>query len=221
MTTMVTVLPSLIERLLSATCYVGMTPLVRIWRGSCSRPLLDHHASQATAAFALVLLALFAVTLFDIAECVLLVQFPTLGLPPSISSTSYQTFLDSAMRVLSVSFGLAWMISIGLALAGSSFRVPLLKRLSRCRWVVRPSLVVNSISLGLVPILAGFAFYSSSLTQTNHGKGEVYFLYDDGIPVPRWGYAMGLFRISAIAHHKWGAGSVVLDQLDVGNLRMH
>jgi hypothetical protein len=52
------------------------------------------------------------------------------------------------------------------------------------------------------------------LTRRTVDNAKVYFLYDEGIAVPRWGYALGLYRISLQAQRNWGEGSTVLDRLN-------
>lgn len=112
-----------------------------------------------------------------------------------------------------------WVALVGLALAGSMWPVPLPKRLSRKHWPLRISLFANSAPLTMVPFVAAGAMWATSLTRRNVENAKVYFLYDEGIAVPRWGYALGLYRISAQAQRNWGKGSTVLDRLNKQTLR--
>ena len=92
-------------------------------------------------------------------------------------------------------------------------------RLARRTGVVRFSAVANTVRLSLVPIIAMLAWHATSLTQRSRDDASVYFLYDDGIPVPRWSYALGMYRVSLQARRNWGPGNVVLDRLDEAHLR--
>jgi len=100
------------------------------------------------------------------------------------------------------------------ALAGSRFQVRLLSRIAGKRSLHRIAFSVNCLLLISIPITIVFAFWATSFTCRSVDGARVYFLYDEGIAVPRWGYAMGLYRISLQAHRNWGNGSTVLDRLN-------
>src|SRR5205823_13121039 len=104
-------------------------------------------------------------------------------------------------------------------LAGSTWQVPLLKRLMRRPRVIRLSLLANSLVLFFVPLITVLALHATSLTRRSGGGAAVYFLYDEGISVPRWGFALGLYRITLQAQQNWGKGCVVLDRLNRETLR--
>lgn len=91
--------------------------------------------------------------------------------------------------------------------------------LVRC-WRSRPSgPFLQHHYLALIALTIVLAFHAASLARTSREGAMVYFLYDEGIPVPRWGYALGLYRVTLQAQRNWGKGSTVLDRLNRENLR--
>src|SRR5207237_10554473 len=75
------------------------------------------------------------------------------------------------------------------------------------------------VVLSFVPLITLLALHATSLTRRSGGDAAVYFLYDEGISVPRWGFALGLYRITLRAQQNWGKGCVVLDHLNRETLR--
>jgi len=128
-------------------------------------------------------------------------------------------FLGYASWLATVALLIVWLALMGLALAGSLWPMPLLKALSRKTWIIRCSFFGNALAWLLLPFIVGFALYATSLTQWSHKGAAVYFLYDEGIPVPRWCYAMGLSRIALQAEKNWGRHCTVLDRLTKETLR--
>jgi hypothetical protein len=211
--------PSPSDRLLSASYYLGLAPLTRFWRSRSSALFLRHHYAQAMAAFFLLLILFLADCIFEGAECFVLIQFPALEQPLVARFGSFLPYLENAGLLVIAALMALWVTLLGLALAGSVWQVPLLNRLSRRPWPLRLSLFANSLALVLIPFVVVLAAWATSLTRRMVEDAKVYFLYDEGIPVPRWGYAMGLYRVSLQAQRNWGRGSTVLDRLNKETLR--
>ena len=163
------------------------------------------------AAFFVMLLVLSLVFLLAAGETFIYVNFPnfTHGFYPG----------EALELTLLLALAALWFLLIGLSLAGSIWQVPLLKRLATRPWVVRFSSIGNSLVLVLIALTIVVAFHATSLTRKSRKDAAVYFLYDEGIPVPRWGYALGLYRVTLQAQRNWGKGSTVLDRLNKRNLR--
>ena|ERR1039458_9210326 len=207
--------PSLSDRLLSLAGYFGAAPLTRFWRSRSSDPFLQHHFAQAMAAFFVLLLWFFVSLFVDLAKFCILIRFPDLDrrLDP------WELDLTCALLLVLGALVVLWIALLGLALGGSSRQIPLLKQLTRRSWVICLSSIANSFALALIPAIAVLACHATSLTRTSREDAAVYFLYDDGIPVPRWGYALGLYRVSLQAQRNWGKGCTVLDRLNQETLR--
>jgi hypothetical protein len=205
---------SLFNRFLSACCYLGLAPLTKLLPRPSSDPLLEHHKVQAMSALFLLLLLFLAACAVDTAEIILLVGFPDLGRYLVARFGEVAALLDYAKYAALGMLGILWISLLGLAVRGSTWKVPLLKRLSERKWIIRFSFAVNSVVLVLIPLAATFAVHATSLTRRSAEGAAVYFLYDEGAGVPRWGFAMGLCRISLQAHRNWGNGSTVLDSLN-------
>lgn len=202
---------SLSERLLSVAYYFGLSPLARLWRSRASNPFLQHHHAQAMAAFFVMLLVFLTIFLLEVGATFVCIYFPDI----------YGRFNQGVILELALLLGLAilWLLLIGLSLAGSIWPVILLKRLVRQTWVIRVSSVSNALVLVLIPFIAWLAYHATSLTRANREGAAVYVLYDEGIPVPRWGYALGLYCVTLQAQRNWGADSMVLDRLTKQSLR--
>jgi hypothetical protein len=211
-------LPSLKDRLLSVSYYFGLAPLTRFWPSRSCAPFLDHHHRQALAGFFLLLVVLLAAGAFESAECFFLINFPRPG-EIRILSIIWTT-LDYIELFALAAFLPLWAVLIGLAVVGSDWLMPLLSWVSRKSWQVRIAFVTNLTALVLIPLVGAFAIWASSLTRRSNENGKVYFLYDEGIVVPRWGYAMGLYRIALQADRNWGMGSTILDHLTRETLRV-
>ena len=151
----------------------------------------------------------------DVVEFLILVFLP--GLDRCLDSCE----LWLAVALLLVLGGLfaLWITLLALGLAGSTRELPLFRRLARSNRVMWLSYWANVLALALVPVIAIFACHATALTRTSRNDAAVYFLYDNGIPVPRWTYALGLYRISLLAQRKWGRGCTVVDRLNPPNLR--
>ena len=85
--------------------------------------------------------------------------------------------------------------------------------------MTRFSLISNMLILALAPIIAACALHASSLTCTCRKGAAVYFLYDEGVGLPRWFFALGMYRISLQAESHWGKGCTVIDYLNQESFR--
>jgi hypothetical protein len=207
---------SLAERCLSVAWYFGLAPFLRSWRPIASNAFIDHHYAQAMAAAFVALVWLFVDAVVEAGETLFLIHFPDSA---RTFINQWEPYLTYAMLLPLVVVAGLWMGSVGLALAGSTRPMLLLKRIARKPQLVRVGFGANSFALALVLIVVVLTVHATSLTR-RHGEGAaIYFLYDEGIPVPRWGYALGLHRISWEAQRRWGKRCTVLDRLDKETLR--
>src|SRR5579859_284451 len=207
------------NRWLSASYYVGLAPLTRLRRSPFSDPLLQHHYTQAMAALFLLLILFLADCAVESAVCLGLILFPGSGDSFAARFGFLIPYWDKATLLFFVALATLWLAFLGLALVGSSRPMPLLSRVSRWPVTAHVSLIANSLILAAIPFVFIFACWAGSMTRGNCDGAKVYFLYDEGIAVPRWGYALGLSRIALQAQHNWGKGSTVLDHLNQTTLR--
>jgi hypothetical protein len=128
-------------------------------------------------------------------------------------------YIGYVLLLPALAFGALWLALLASALSGSTREIPFLRRLTCKPLIVRFSSAANHLVWLLVPLITVFALYSTSLTRRSGEGAAVYFLYDDGISVPRWGYAMGLSRIALQAEKNWGMNCTVLDHLTRETLR--
>jgi hypothetical protein len=171
------------------------------------------------AALFATLLVFLALCVLESLECVVLIRFPELEQPLINHLGWVAPWLDyGELAVVAAVLGL-WLALLVLCLAGSPRPVPVLKRLARKPWAMRVSLLANSVALAAMPVVLGVGVHAESLTRRCGEDAAVYFLYDEGIQVPRWGYALGLYRISLQAQRNWGKGGTVLDALNPETLR--
>ena len=153
--------------------------------------------------------------IFNAAAMFILIHFPDLDrrLDPCELGMTY------ALLALLGALFVVWIVLLGLALAGSSRQLSLLMHLTRRPWVIRFSTLANSFALALILPIAVLAFHATSMTRPSREGADVYFLYDEGVWVPRWAFALGLYRVSLQAERNWGKGCTVLDHLNKENLR--
>jgi hypothetical protein len=205
------------QRWLSAGCYLGLAPLIRFSRSRSADAFVDHHYRQAMAGLFLFGLWFLVVLLLDVLEWIGLMSFPDFG---EQHLRRWGAYVGYAAWSLLGAWLLMWMVLAGFALAGSTRALPLVKRLTGHPRILRVAFGANCLVLLLLPLFAVLCFHATTLTRTNrHPAAAVYFLYDEGIPVPRWGYALWMYRVSLQAQRNWGKGSVVLDRLDKETLR--
>jgi hypothetical protein len=210
--------PSRTDRLLSASFYLGLGPIIRFWPSHSLNRLRQHHYQQAMAAFFLVLMVFLATCVLEVSSCFIVIHDPSL-LEHQVGYFGGLPFVDDVeLLVIAAVIGL-WMTLLVLALKGSTRQMPLLKQVSGRMWPSRVSCFINTVVLLLVPLTVTFALWATSLTRRSGEDARVFFLYDEGIPVPRWGYAMGLSRVALQAQMNWGKGSTALDRLNRNTLR--
>jgi hypothetical protein len=201
-------------RSLSVACYLGLSPLIPASRRA--DPFVAHHHAQAMAVLFLFVGWFVMVLLLDVLEWIGLMNFPNFG---EHQLRRLEMYVGYAAWVLFAVLGTLWVGLLVLALTGSGRHVPWLQRIARKRWIIRFSFITNAVGLALIPVIAVLGIHAVSLTRTNGQAAAVYFLYDEGIPVPRWGYALWMYRVSWQAQRNWGRGSIVLDRLNRETLR--
>ncbi len=205
--------PNLSNRLPSVAFYLGLAPLARFWRSRSSNTFVQHHYTQAMASAFFLLILFLAACLYDTGECLFLIYFPDFARQLINEWGFLLAYLDYATWLPIIIVVALWITLLGLAITGSTWQVPLLKRLARRPRVVQLSFVANSFILAIVPLTTVLALHATSLTRTSGFGASVYFLFDEGISVPRWGFALGLYRITLQAQQNWGKGCTVLDRL--------
>jgi hypothetical protein len=213
--------PSVLERCLSLACYLGLAPLTKLSRSCSSNSFVQHHRAQSMAAFFCLLLLFMAyIGIVYIALSVAIILFPDF-LQQLIERFGWLgVYVNYAVYLPVLGLVAIWMTLLGLAAKGSMWQMPLLKQLSRKPRVIRFSFFANCLLWVLVPIVTFLAVYTTSLTQRSREGAAVYFLYDEGISVPRWSYALGLSRIALQAQKNWGKNCTVLDRLTKETLRV-
>ncbi len=207
--------PRAAARLLALACYLGLAPVIKLWRSRSSDSFLRHHLAQALAISFILQLWLLTAFVFNAGGAFILARSPEwdrrLDKP--------EFYFACGLFLLFILVVILWMVLVGLSLAGSSRQIPWFKRLTCKPWLIRYSLISNSLTLAAIPFVAAFAVYATSLTRTNREGASVYFLYDEGVWVPRWAFAMGLYRVVSQAERNWGKGCTVLDRLNTQTLR--
>jgi hypothetical protein len=202
-------------RLLNGACYVGLSPLIGASRRS--RPLVAHHHKQAMALFFLFLVWFGTVLFLDVLGWIGLMHVPDFG---ERYVRRHGVYADYGVWMSLGALMIFWLRLVGSALRGSVRPAPLVGRLAARRSIVRVAFAGNCLGLAAIPVCAVLALHATSLTRTNgETPAAVYFLYDEGIPVPRWGYALGMYRVSLQAQRNWGKGNIVLDRLNKETLR--
>lgn len=192
---------------------------MRSWHAKRQDMFFAHHFTQAMAVLFCLLSAIFGFCLFVTAECLFLTSFPNASQQIIERWGPYLRFIDYVIWPPIVVLAALWIMPAVFALCGSTRPVPLLKQLTRRTWMIRFSLFSNTLMLALAPVIAACALHASSLTRTCHKGASVYFLYDEGVGVPRWFFALGMYRISLQAESHWGKGCTVIDYLNQENLR--
>jgi hypothetical protein len=169
------------------------------------------------AALFLLLSSFVAVLFFDFGEWLGLVYVRDFTEHPI---HQWVLYLSYAMLLVLGMFLALWLILFVMALAGSTRQLPVIKQLTRKRWILRCSLITNSVALALIPFIAVLVFHATTLTRpSQNGRAAVYFLYDEGIGVPRCAYALWLYRVSLQAQRNWGKNSIVLDRMNKATLQ--
>jgi hypothetical protein len=217
----VAVRPGWRERLVAAGFYLGLAPLMRLFRVRRNHPFVEHHAAQALAAILVFLAVLAGYVLYGLGLSYLLVyrrdlyeRIPPLG---GWATPLRDTFLFAPVFV---AWFLGWVGGLLLALFGSRRALPLIGRLARRPRLCRLAFAGNVLLWAVAVLTAGLALHASSLTRDDDEPAAVYVLYDDMGFVPRWVISLGFYRVSLAAREQWGPGSVVVAPLDEHHLRL-
>ena len=115
--------------------------------------------------------------------------------------------IEGTMQLL---WGIAWLIGVAKALAGSTSGIPYLTRLRDSPTAVRCGLIacVAMIAfLGVVALLVGRA---ADAADNELHPAMAYMLYDDLDWVPPWVFELGFYPIARAVEAKWGPGNAVV-----------
>src|SRR5437879_5768708 len=130
------------SRLLAVVGYLGLTPLLRLFRVRRDDTYFRHHQAQGLAALLLPLLLLLIWLVHLTLEFYLVRNHAGLA-------SHYRA--EPGIKVVSVAglglWGLTWMVAIGMALAGSARPLPLVAWLARRPWLLRVAFIGNSVLL--------------------------------------------------------------------------
>src|SRR5207249_8834670 len=155
------------NRGLSATQCTALTR----WRHSrmlrSSNTFVQHHYTQAMASAFFLLILFLAACLYDTGECLFLIYFPDFARQLINEWGFLLAYLDYATWLPIIVVVALWITLLGLAITGSTWQVPLLKRLARRPRVVQLSFVANSFILAIVPLTTVLALHATSLTRTS------------------------------------------------------
>jgi tetratricopeptide (TPR) repeat protein len=208
--------PSWPSRLLAVTFYLGLAPLLALFRLHRRSAYLQHHFAQAVA-----LVGLLAFLLLRDLVTGLTCTYGHVHHADVMKTYHLGVIDDVVSAVLLVPWALLWLLAVVVALRGSVWRVPLLWRLGDKRWTFRVTLVGN-VGLGLVlAAVCAIALHALAITrEADDRPAQVYMLYDaGGLPVPRAVFALGFYRIALAARERWGPDSVVVAPLTEDTLQ--
>ena len=135
--------PNLSNRLPSVAFYLGLAPLARFWRSRSSNTFVQHHYTQAMASAFFLLILFLAACLYDIGECLFLIYFPDFARQLINEWGFLLAYLDYATWLPIIVVVALWITLLGLAITGSTWPVPWLKRLARRPRVVQLSFVAT------------------------------------------------------------------------------
>ena len=197
------------RRLLALSCYFGLVPLLALLRIGREDNFLRHHKAQALATL------LWTLPLVVLA-------FAGLGvLTHLISAQTFLFDLDLAwpvvdgyfvtLWVLGAVWGLLWLAGMGLALAGSVRRLPLIRG-DRNRWVQGLAMGWSCLLAVTLMSLGALGWHASRLARSGGGPAQVYLLFDPSgyESLGTWGPKMLFYRVSRAATARWGPGSAVV-----------
>jgi hypothetical protein len=205
--------PGLVSRLLSLLSYLGLAPVLSALRVRWDDPFRRHHRDQALALLLILQVGIVLELVLEVGSLYFFPHFPRLT-----RALVEARWLGYVVLGVLLAWALTWAVAVLLALAGSSWGLPLVRRLARSRRWIRVSFAGNALALVGLAAFAGVATHAVSLTR-QRGPAAVYLLYDDDVPVPRWLYAVGMYRLSLKATDRWGPGSVVLAPLSEETLQ--
>jgi hypothetical protein len=204
------------SRLLVAVGYLGLTPLLRLFRIRRDDEFLRHHQAQALAASVSLFLLLLIWPIYLTIETYLVRHH--------VGQTSHYHAAEAVITIIFLGglslWGLTSMVAIGMAIAGSTRPLPLVAWLARRPRLMRVALIGNSVLMTLVVLVVGLAIHASSLAREDAVPAPVYFLYDNqGFEfLGTWGPKLFSYRISRVAQERWGPGSMVVAPLSRANL---
>ncbi len=215
----VPVRPGWNERLGAAVFYLGLAPLLRLFRFRRGDSYVQHHAAQALVTILAFLAVFLGYGLYWLGLSYLLVyrrdlyeRLPSLG--------RWDAPVRDVLLFAPAFLGwlLAWLGGLLLALFGSRRTLPLIGRLARRPLLVRLALAGNACLLATAALTIALALHACSLTRDDDEPAAVYLLYDDMGIVPRWIMNLGFYRVSLAAQARWGSDSVVVAPLDEHHL---
>src|SRR5262245_12203746 len=134
------------SRLLAVTFYLGLAPLLAVFRLHRRSAYLQHHF-----ACAIVLVGILAIILLrELAGCVACI-YGDIHHEDVMTRYSLGVIENIISATFLVPWALAWLLAVAVALRGSVWRLPLLGRLVGKRWLFRVALLGN-IGLSLVAV---------------------------------------------------------------------
>jgi tetratricopeptide (TPR) repeat protein len=207
--------PAWPSRLLAFTFYLGLAPLLALFRLQRRSAYLQHHFARAVV-LAGVLAFLLLLELAGWVAC----MYGQAHHEDVMTIHGVHVIEIVASAVLLIPWALAWLLAVVVALRGSVWRLPLLWRLGGKRWTFRVALVGN-VALGLAPAaVCAMTLHALAITrEADDRPAAVYMLYHRDAPVPRWVFALGFYRIALAARERWGPDSVVVAPLTEENLQ--
>lgn len=179
---------------------------------------LRHHQAQALAT----ILSFLPLVLLTLA--LLVVDTYLLQRQPLLYELDLATLVERAvylpLQLLGVVWALIWLAAMGLALAGSTRRPPLIRG-QRSPVAQRLGMAWSGLLLLLLPLLATLALVSCQITRTGGGPAPVYFLFDGRgyEALGTWGPRMLFYRAAREANARWGEGSAVVAAANAGNVK--
>lgn len=217
----VPVRPGWKDRLVATAFYLGLAPLLRLFRSRRDDPFVQHHAAQALATTFVFLAVLLGSCLYGLGLSYLLVYRRDLyeRLPALLG---WDAPVRDVLLFAPVFLGwlLTWLGGLLLALFGSRRTLPLIGWLARNPLLLRLAFAGNASLLAAAALTIPLALHASSLTRDDDEPAAAYLLYDDMRVIPRWVMNLGFYRVSLAAQARWGPGSVVVAPLDEHHLRL-
>jgi tetratricopeptide (TPR) repeat protein len=201
--------PAWPSRLLAVTFYLGLAPLLAVFRLHRRNAYVQHHFTQAVTLVGLLAFLLLRSLVGGVVSAYLLLHHD------DVSTTYLVLWIDNVVSaVLLVPWALVWLLAVAVALRRSVWRLPLLGRLSGKRRIFRVALVGN-VGLTLVPVaVCALTLHARAITrEADDRPAAVYLLYHEDAPVPRCVFALGFYRMALEAQARWGPDSVVVDVL--------
>jgi uncharacterized membrane protein len=212
--------PGLAKRVAAVAFYLGLGPVLRLFRVGRDDSFVQHHSAQAlatifafVAAVVIALLTWLGISYLLVFHRDLYHRIPALGLNLQLRDALLCT---PAL----LAWAIAWLGGLGVALVGSRRTLPMIGRLARRRALLRVAFVGNVVMLTAAVLITVLAVHASSMTRDDDEPAAVYMLYDDMGVIPRWVMNLGFYRMSIAANERWGPGSVVVAPLDEYHLRL-